>query len=344
VGEQWWLLAANAIEASDYYEYGLDRPHLPWSQKRDFIGGFDQWRWFELFNPPAYRFFTEDKVIFKRYMSAVGIPVPRLLGVIDPEGSAATGEPLRTDDDVRAWLKEGRIAHAVFKPRLGSHGTGVLIVGERAGEALEWHRVPAGRIALEEIVAHLHAFPHRRTFIVEERLRPHSELAELSPEVVHTARLVTMLDGDVEVITAALRIGAGMAPVDNFSQGNLAAAIDVSTGRLGPAVLSRARRLERVQRHPATGARIEGRTVPDWERALSLIRTAVRAAPFNPLLGWDVAFTRQGPVIIEANDLCGLYVSQIAPDLGLLATSLRRHLERRGAVAMIGLGLWRPPA
>jgi hypothetical protein len=154
---------------------------------------------------------------------------------------------------------------------------------------------------------------------------------------------LTVLDGDARVIAAALRIGLGQAPVDNFSQGNLAAPIDLTTGRLGPAVYKQ-QRSGRLAAHPVTGSRIEGREVPDWNRAVAMLEAAAAATPFNPVQGWDVAFTPSGPVIVEANGRWDLGVTQLAPDRGLLGTDLRTYLKSRQLRGLFGLGIDDPLA
>ena len=40
--------------------------------------------------------------------------------------------------------------------------------------------------------------------------------------------------------------------------------------------------LARYRAHPITSALIEGRLVPDWPRALDVVRQAARTTPFNP--------------------------------------------------------------
>jgi hypothetical protein len=149
----------------------------------------------------------------------------------------------------------------------------------------------------------------------------------------------------VEVVGAALRINIGDQAADNFSQGNLAAAIDLGTGRLGPA-LRKGVESARHRVHPVTGAEIEGRVVPDWDRALAMVRAAALVMPFNPSMGWDIAFAARGPVVVEANCDWDCDVTQFAPDRGLLGTALGPYLARRDAVRMIGLGVgrWRGEA
>ena len=337
--EQARLLAAGGVQASEYYKYQLYRPTLPWARKREFIGSFQRWRWGDRLNPPAYRYFSEDKLIFKRYMAAAGIPVAGLVAVVGPNGRAETGEPLDTPSRVRDWLRSGTVTDIVLKPLLGARGAGILSLGALDRETGTWHQLPEGRATVETVMAHLAAYAHRPHFLVEERLHPHPALAELGPNVLHSARVLTALDHDgVIVFSAALRIGSGRTAADNFSQGNLAAPIDLATGRLGIAALSKLEGHARVSRHPMTGAPIEGLVLPDWAQGLDVVRAAAAAVPFNALLGWDLALSSRGPVVVEANDLWDTDVSQIAPDRGLLATALGDYLDRHDALGLLGLG------
>ena len=57
--------------------------------------------------------------------------------------------------------------------------------------------------------------------------------------------------------------------------------------------------------------------LPDWPDALELVRSAHRAIPELVFVGWDIAFTPTGPVIVEANH---------DPDVNILQRSQRRPL------------------
>ena len=340
--EQWALLLGNGITAANYYAYGLHRASVSWKDKQAYIGDFDRWRWQLTANALTYRFVTGDKLVFCRYMTAVGVPLPRFLGAIGPGGRAETGESLESDSEVRTWLEDKAIQDVVLKPACGGHGAGVLVLGQRLHGTLQWERVPSGHITCDELLAHIRSLrPDQPRFIVQERLRPHPCLAVFSPDVVHTARVLTLLDSNVEILLATLRIGLGHSPVDNFSRGNLAAPIELNTGRLGKAVLSRDQSLVRLATHPVTGAPIEGGVIPDWEEALAALRTAAMAVPFDPLLAWDVAFSSRGPVVIEANDTWDVDLIQIPADTGLYKTPLGDYLKRRGLTKYIGVGLAR---
>lgn len=97
--------------------------------------------------------------------------------------------------------------------------------------------------------------------------------------------------------------------------GNLVAAVDVDTGLLGLGKGSRQKvwpDLVDIAYHPDTGAAILGRLVPYWKETLELVIMAQEKTPALRTLGWDVAITNCGPVVLEANTLYGVEILQCA--------------------------------
>jgi hypothetical protein len=86
--------------------------------------------------------------------------------------------------------------------------------------------------------------------------------------------------------------------VDNISRGGIAPEIDVETGRLAVAIF---RHVDRptYTRHPVTGVQIEGVIIPMWSEARALCRRVAELFPEYRLLAVDVAFAKDGPLIIE---------------------------------------------
>src|SRR6185369_12906584 len=72
-----------------------------------------------------------------------------------------------------------------------------------------------------------------------------------------------------------------------------------------------------ITRHPDTHAQITGTILPMWEAALSLALRAHRSFADRALVGWDIALTADGPVIVEGNG---------APDLDIVQRFYRRGL------------------
>src|SRR5690606_10909580 len=108
-------------------------------------------------------------------------------------------------------------------------------------------------------------------------------------------------------------------------------AIDPSTGGLGVAVGSRSKNwpdMHTFEHHPDTGVCFEGFTLPYWNDTTNLVLRAHQAFPELGVIGWDVAITEQGPVLIEANH---------AWDINLLQVAHRRGFRREMQAALGGL-------
>ena len=62
--------------------------------------------------------------------------------------------------------------------------------------------------------------------------------------------------------------------------------------------------------HPITGVRFEGFEIPFFNEAVDLCKRAAMVVPQVQYVGWDVAITPSGPVIIEGNSFTGYDMPQ----------------------------------
>jgi hypothetical protein len=53
--------------------------------------------------------------------------------------------------------------------------------------------------------------------------------------------------------------------------------------------------------HPKTGVRITGRRLPDWPQVLDLAQKAHQIFSECVFIGWDIALTPDGPLLVEGN-------------------------------------------
>lgn len=250
---------------------------------------------------------TEDKAVFYLFCRRLGLPIPALYALFY-RGAAGWGEGGTVLADRRAWraLLDRLPDEFVVKPARASFGRGVTLV-HREGGAFVDHL--GRRASADELLDRLDADPEDEAFVVQERLRNHAELVRLSgSDTLQTMRIHTLVapDGDCRVLEASLKVVTGDAIIDNIEDGrtgNVIAPISLPDGRLGQAVRESPDALACVSlaEHPRTGRRFEEITLPGWAEACALVRGA--ALEFLPLraLGWDVALTPRGPVIVEAN-------------------------------------------
>lgn len=144
--------------------------------------------------------------------------------------------------------------------------------------------------------------------MVEAFVEQHPDLQLLSPSGLNTVRIITQInkEGKVDFLGARLRITVNSS-VDNLAAGNLAAPIDLQTGKIiGEGVYSDITK-KNESHHPITGVAIRGFQVPHWTEAKTTVEQAALAFPQNKSIGWDVAITANGVDLIEGNhDWCKL--------------------------------------
>ena len=217
-----------------------------------------------------------------------------------------------------AMLEGEHLPHAdlFVKPIRGRGGKG----------AQRWDHLGAGRYTgptsksqdEEELLNWLRHESHSTPQLVQRRVHNCAEFNDLNNEALSTLRILTCLDeyGRPEVVAGVMRMAVGENHrVDNFHAGGIAASIDLATGRLGSASnLGTDCSLGWIDRHPTSGARIAGRTVPGWKDACALAERAHAAFSDRAVIGWDIAVTDDGPVIVEGN---------AGPDLDIMQRAAR---------------------
>jgi hypothetical protein len=175
--------------------------------------------------------------------------------------------------------------------------------------------------------------------LIQPRLLNHDDIRDLSNGALMTVRILTFLNekGFYEATHAGFRMAIGANRlVDNSHAGGIIAAVDMKSGSLGPACdIGLRPNIGWCTHHPDTGAVIEGRALPLWPETIAL---ACRAhAVFAPrmIVGWDIAITSKGPVLIEGNG---------APGIDLLQRAYREPIGNSRAGALIAYHLRNNPA
>ena len=187
-----------------------------------------------------------------------------------------------------------------------------------------------------DLLAHFISIAASRPILVQEAMRAHEELRDLSVNVLTSCRIMTIKNetGGFEVTHAVFKSSTKPgAIVDNFHKGGVVSRVDLATGELGPASdAGVGEPCVWYETHPLTKARIMGRRLPMWAETLHLVRCAHAAFPDRIIIGWDVAITERGPAIIEGNVQSGCDMIQRTHDLpagmGRLAECYAYHIRR----------------
>jgi hypothetical protein len=161
-----------------------------------------------------------------------------------------------------------------------------------------------------ELVSYCRQSAHTRQLIVQTRLRNHTSIEHFSNGALCTLRVVTyrLPQKRPALLQSCFRMPVGMAVVDNFNAGGILAEVS-DNGKLGAAV-GRDVRVGLVRHHPDTQARIEGEQLPYWQQMVDLALLAHERLGEPCFVGWDVALTISGPILLEANKIFCMILAQ----------------------------------
>ncbi|MCO4823021.1 MAG: hypothetical protein KC469_13200 [Flavobacteriaceae bacterium] len=148
------------------------------------------------------------------------------------------------------------------------------------------------------------------TKIIEQ----HKDINEIHDKSVNTLRIISLITSEncTEIISVFMRFGVGDGVIDNASSGGFFVGVNIDEGTLKDTghYLSEYGAAN-IKKHPDSGFVFEGFKVPYFNEACEEILKGVKVIP-DRFIGWDVAITPNGPIIVEANDLPHLQMSNIA--------------------------------
>lgn len=314
---------------AEYFYYRLWDPALTRDEKRCFVGKRAQVTMHHACNDEAFRAAADDKLRFHELMTAYGLPVPKLLAVAHRE-RRITGVPSLSDRESVAGFLERAGAFPLFaKPIDGKYSLNVISADglDPAGDVVALRGVPpAARKALAGRIA-----GYEPGYLLQRRLAPHPEIADVFGDRLWSVRIVVLLTNEgPQVHRAAAKVPTGANPADNYWRpGNLLAAVDLGSGELRRVVCGSGADLAVNPDHPNTGAPIVAFRLPEWRRALDLVRAASVLVPGIRTQSWDLALAPE-PTLLEVNWGGDLNLPQLAWGQGVLDESYRAHLASCG--------------
>lgn len=201
-------------------------------------------------------------------------------------------------DSFFAFVKEK--GAVLLKPLRGSLGDDVIKFRES-----DIH----GKRAFEKL---LKKYPDG--FIAEELIKQSEEMAKFNPTSVNTLRITTVRMDDRVYAEAFLRVGRMFSVVDNVAKGGMVCSLNQQTGEITN-VTDEAGNVYLV--HPDSGYKLAGNYVPRLNDALNMARTMANHIPNFRYIGWDLALTDNGWVLVELNAKANTYCIQLTMGRGI---------------------------
>ncbi|WP_138380295.1 sugar-transfer associated ATP-grasp domain-containing protein [Luteithermobacter gelatinilyticus] len=260
-----------------------------------------------------------DKSIFYQLCRNYGLPIPQIYGVYDIEGGwDEDGQPLVSQSDWSEFISRKLPQETLVKLSLGLLGQGIKLL----------HKTPEGDVVYGDEKYSLFGFLEKldqecrkedfeldlmsrapQKAIFQERLSNHRAITELTGfTMLQTVRVCTCLTagGDVEILFSFFKLAGEEGLADAFNAGktgNSLAQLELQSGKL-----VRVRRmnlqvgyLEDIDCHPKTGMRFADFRIPYPQDIIDLAQKAARRFLPHECLGWDIAITDAGPVLLEGN-------------------------------------------
>ena len=147
--------------------------------------------------------------------------------------------------------------------------------------------------------------------LLEEGIVQHHEMARLCDSSINTIRVVTVVhEGRPAHVYSLVRMGLGDSYVDNISSGGMYTWVDPDGVLRYPCFHDKS--ASYLTEHPKTGMKITGFQIPLFQEAVDLCLEAALVEPRVGYVGWDVAITENGPVLVEGNLIPGYDMPQNA--------------------------------
>jgi len=296
------------FEPEEAYRLGLLDPALGTKELSCYVSRKKLTKLQRALNPVSWEPLLKNKGIFNRYCVAHGIAVPKLFALFfrATPGWICNGFSPATRREWIDVLQTELPNKFIIKPAQGSLGCGVRAFNRQGAAFAD----SAGSIySASDLYDIMRADARFDSFVIEKTLANHPDIDNLTSNTrLQTLRMVTICDADnrCRVIAAHLKIIAGFGVTDNFANGlsgNMSSSVDLVRGVLKPAKGARpdGSGMHCFNEHPHTGRVFSDFTLPYWDEACTLAETAARH--FVPIrtVGWDVALTPEGPVILEGN-------------------------------------------
>lgn len=255
---------------TDYFRG--DYINLTSKEKDTFVTAKKFYKIIHYLNDQRYIVLLNDKLVFNKYFNEY---IKR--DYINLRES--------TLDEFKKFLKGKKIVFAKEPTGEGGHGISKIIVKEYDVDKL------------------YNKLTSNNQLLVEEEIIQSDDLNEINPNVVNSFRIITIMDkeGKVHLVNNALRINQDDAEVIGCTN-DLYFSLNAE-GKIDSNVIDDYGNI--YDKHPLTGKKFSDVKIKGVKEAFEMCMNAHKKIPQVRYIGWDIAFTNKGPVMVEGNEYPG---------------------------------------
>jgi hypothetical protein len=258
------------------------------------------------FNDSRVKQVLDNKLLFSMFYGQFGLNMPVILAFNHLHLFVTGGEikEIKKVEEFRDFLagifQSAPGCETLFLKRIYSSSSGRNI-----------HLVHSRMVENEDpLLSEIFQQVRMSEFVFQKKVKQHPDLDRLNPASLNTMRIDTFIDseGNIDIISGFLKMSTNNQPVDNSTTGGCGVGIDLNTGKLRGNGYSKLKisGVGLLTEHPMTGVKFEGFHLPMIHEAQSLVLKAASLMPGLRLVGWDVGFAEDGPVLVEGNSDYGI--------------------------------------
>lgn len=259
----------------------------------------------DIFHKEEYLTIISNKLSFSLFCEKNNLPVPKLASHNFESNFFYNGafHKIRTKTDIINFF------NMVFN-NTGWENIFIKPVSSYGGKGC--YRVNKKNIA--EDVSECMQFVLKNSCIHEEAVIQHEKINQIHPGCINTIRVETFADkkGKIHILSAFMRFGIGESYVDNAHSGGFYVGIDLENGTLrqiGHQYMEYGG--SEYKSHPDNDFVFANFEIPYFKEVCALVIKGVQFLP-DRYIGWDIAISNKGPIIIEANEYPSIFMADIA--------------------------------
>lgn len=267
----------------------------------------------DYYRPSGKNLLLEEKIVFQEHLKANKIPGTNLLGKL-LKGKLTIEGNIYTDQIEIATQLNGLASKydSIFIKRTDtSGGNGVFKVNN--GDAFDLANLLMSK-----------------DYIIEQTLIQHEALNQVNPNSINTLRVVTFkIRGEVVIPNCMFRMSKGTSYLDNASAGGIFIAYDIESNKLGATGYQLFKSgAKSFTKHPTSNFLFKDAPLPFNQEVKALVTKAAESYNHIDSIGWDIAYTQNGPVILEGNDSPHIVMMQITSH-GLLNSNIYKEAFKK---------------
>ncbi|SCI71274.1 sugar-transfer associated ATP-grasp domain-containing protein [Intestinibacter bartlettii] len=223
----------------------------------------------------------------------------------------------------RDWLDLSKVTYDEFKKFI-SNKTKVIYkpVDSAQAQGIEVIKVDKFKDT-EELYNYLTT--KYKTGILEDWIIQHEDIDKIYPNAINCLRIITIVeDNKCNIVAVNFGMGNGKE-ISNLATGDIVAYVDFDTGILKTDASNFSGQV--FKNHPITNKKIKGFQLPFWKETCQMLEEASKVIPQVRYVGWDIAITSDGPVIIEGNTSPGYVYFQV-PEILENRIGCRKNYEK----------------